>query len=97
MPACFVLPNLQIKFGLSSRQAKQDCHRPSIYAAWDKRWITRYVVQRYRCLSCRSTFYPCDRGWTASKYGPNLAAYTVYQNIELGLPQSRVASSVKQL
>jgi len=62
-----------------------------------KRWITRYVVQRYRCLSCRSTFYPCDRGWTASKYGPNLAAYTVYQNIELGLPQSRVASSVKQL
>lgn len=62
-----------------------------------KRWITRYVVCRYRCLSCRNTFYPRDRHWTASKYGPNLAAYTVYQNIELQLPQSRIASSLRQL
>jgi predicted RecB family nuclease len=62
-----------------------------------KRWITRYVVQRYRCLSCRGTFYPRNRHWTARKYGLALAAYTVYQNIELQLPQNRVASSVGQL
>jgi Transposase IS66 family len=62
-----------------------------------KRWITRYVIQRYRCQSCRSTFYPHDRQWTAGKYGPALAAYAIYQVIELGLPQNRVASSVGQL
>ena len=62
-----------------------------------KRWITRYIARRYRCLSCRSTFYPPDRQWTAGKYGPGLVAYTIYQNIELRLPQSRVAFSVKKL
>src|SRR5262245_6206097 len=29
-----------------------------------KRWITRYIAQRYRCQSCRSTFYPPGRQWT---------------------------------
>jgi hypothetical protein len=62
-----------------------------------KRWITRYVIRRYRCQSCRSAFYPNDRRWTARKYGPSLTAYAVYQVIELGLPQNRVASSVGQL
>jgi transposase-like protein len=62
-----------------------------------KRWITRYIAQRYRCPSCRSTFYPPDRQWTTSKYGPDLVAYTIYQNIELRLPQSRVALSVGKL
>ncbi len=62
-----------------------------------KRWITRYVIHRYRCLSYRSTFYPPDREWSANKYGRSLAAYTVYQNIELQLPQSRIASGVRQI
>jgi Transposase IS66 family len=62
-----------------------------------KRWITRYVIQRYRCQACRSTFCPSDRQWTARKYGPAVAAYAVYQVIELGLSQNRVASSVGQL
>ena len=62
-----------------------------------KRWITRYIAQQYRCPSCRSTFYPPDRRWTAKKYGPNLIAYTIYQNIELRLPQSRVAAGVNRL
>jgi hypothetical protein len=62
-----------------------------------KRWITRYVGHRYRCQSCRSTLYPRDRRRPTGKYGRALAAYIVYQNIELGLPQGRVASSVRQL
>lgn len=62
-----------------------------------KRWITRYIAQRYRCPACRSTFYSPDRQWTAGKYGPDLVAYTIYQNIELRLPQSRVALSVQKL
>src|SRR5262249_27232101 len=44
-----------------------------------------------------SCFYARDPRWPTSKYGPALAAYTVYQNIELHLPQARVASSLRQL
>jgi predicted RecB family nuclease len=62
-----------------------------------KRWITRYVVVHHRCSSCGSCFYTRDPCWPRSKYGPGLAAYTVYQNIELHLPQARVAASVKEL
>jgi predicted RecB family nuclease len=62
-----------------------------------KRWITRYVRIHERCQSCRNTFYARDPRWPTSKYGPALAAYTVYQNIELRLPQSRIAASVGKL
>jgi transposase len=62
-----------------------------------KRWITRYIVARYRCPSCGSIFYPPDQRWFNSKYGPDLVAYTIYQNVELRLPQNRVALSVKTL
>jgi transposase len=62
-----------------------------------KRWVTRYIVRRYRCPSCRSIFYSPDRQVPVRKYGPNLVAYTIYQNIELQLPQIRIALSVKQL
>ncbi len=62
-----------------------------------KRWVTRYIVKRYRCPSCRSTFYSPDRQLPIRKYGPNLVAYTIYQNIDLQLPQIRIARSVKQL
>jgi hypothetical protein len=62
-----------------------------------KRWITRHVTQRYRCRSCQSTFYSPDWRWTLSKYGPDLVSYVIYQNIELGLPQNRVALSAETL
>ena len=62
-----------------------------------KRWVTRYIVRRYRCPSCRSTFYSSDRQLRTRKYGPNLVAYTIYQNIDLQLPQIRIALSVKKL
>lgn len=62
-----------------------------------KRWITRYIVQRYRCPSCGSVFSSPDRLRTNSKYGPDLVTYAIYQNIELRLPQNRVALSLKAL
>jgi hypothetical protein len=62
-----------------------------------KRWVTRYIIHRYRCESCGGTFYPSNRRWTRNKYGPAITAYAIYQNIELGLPQRRVASSVSRL
>ena len=62
-----------------------------------KRWITRYVIHRYRCQSCGSNFNPSNSRWTPAKYGPDLIAYTIYQNIELGLPQLRIDSSMSKL
>jgi hypothetical protein len=62
-----------------------------------KRWITRYVIHRYRCQSCGSNFNPSGSRWTPAKYGPDLIAYAMYQNIELGLPQLRIDSSMSKL
>ena len=62
-----------------------------------KRWITRYVIHRYRCQSCGSTFNPSGSRWTPAKYGSDLIAYAMYQNIELGLPQLRIDSSMSKL
>jgi predicted RecB family nuclease len=61
-----------------------------------KRWITQYVIQRYRCRACLRTFYSPGWHWTG-KYGPDLVAYTVYQNIELRIPQSLIAVGINQL
>ena len=62
-----------------------------------KRWITRHVAHRYRCQSCRSTFYPAKRLWSGKRYGSNLTAYAIYLNIELRLPQQRVSSNLNKL
>jgi hypothetical protein len=62
-----------------------------------KRWVTQYVRIHERCHSCGNAFYARDPRWPTRKYGPALAAYAVYQNIELGLPQSRIAASVRKL
>ena len=62
-----------------------------------KRWITRHLTHRYECQSCRSTFFPLNRCFSKSKYGPNIIAYSVYLNIELRLPQERVNSHLSKL
>lgn len=62
-----------------------------------KRWITRYKFHRYTCRGCGVTFYPENRPWTRSKYGSELVAFSVYQNIELRLPQETVDRSLNKL
>ena len=61
-----------------------------------KRWIARYVIQRYRCRSCLRTFYSPGWRWTG-KYGSDLIAYAIYQNIELRIPQSLIAIGINKL
>lgn len=62
-----------------------------------KRWISRYRFHRYKCLACGTTFIPEQRGWTRSKYGTEIKAYALYQNIELRLPQESVVGSLNKL
>ncbi|MDX6498659.1 MAG: hypothetical protein QOG23_1919 [Blastocatellia bacterium] len=62
-----------------------------------KRWIVKYRSHRYRCYHCKATFWP--ERWLAirGKLGAHLLSYSMYQAIELKLPQRVVGLSMKQL
>lgn len=62
-----------------------------------KRWIVQYRFHRYKCQSCGATFYPQERCWTRSPFGPELMAYALYLNIELRLPQMLVDHNLTKL
>ncbi len=62
-----------------------------------KRWVTRYLFRRYHCSKCAAVFYNPDHPWGGEKFGPNLRALSVYQNIELRMPQERVAAFLNQV
>jgi hypothetical protein len=62
-----------------------------------KRWIVRYMIRRQRCQLCKSIFKTSGLCWTPAKYGRNLIAYAMYQNIELHLPQLSIDSSMSKL
>jgi predicted RecB family nuclease len=62
-----------------------------------KRWVTKYLFHRYKCTACRAVFYNSECAWSGEKFGPNLRAFCVYQNIELRLPQKRIAEFLNLL
>jgi predicted RecB family nuclease len=62
-----------------------------------KRWISRYRFHRYKCLGCGATFVPEQECWTRSKFGTEIVAYALYQNIGLRLPQESVVGSLNKL
>jgi hypothetical protein len=59
-----------------------------------KRWIVRYLFDRYIFWHCKATFFQYER---KDKYGPTLRAYLLYQVIELGISQSAAAKALGQL
>jgi hypothetical protein len=62
-----------------------------------KRWVVRYTFFQYYCQICKTTFKSPKRNWTRSKFGSEIKAYALYQNIELRLPQWAVDRSMKKL
>jgi predicted RecB family nuclease len=62
-----------------------------------KRWVVRYTFFQYYCQICKTTFKSPKRNWTRSKFGSEIRAYALYQNIELRLPQEAVDRSLKKL
>ena len=62
-----------------------------------KRWIILYRFHRYKCQDCGATFAPKKMGWTRSKFGPGIVAYSLYQNIGLRLPQESVDRSLNKI
>jgi predicted RNA-binding Zn-ribbon protein involved in translation (DUF1610 family) len=62
-----------------------------------KRWTTKNLFHRYRCPKCRAIFRNSECTWDGHKFGPNLRAFCVYQNIELRLPQHQVTAFLNSL
>jgi len=62
-----------------------------------KRWVSKYLFYHYRCPQCGAVFQNPDRTWGNEKFGPNLRALSVYENIELGIPQGRVTVFLNQV
>jgi len=62
-----------------------------------KRWIVCYHFLRHICRRCERVFCPPTQDFSGSKFGTSLLAYSVYQNIELRLPQESIDRSINAL
>jgi len=59
-----------------------------------KKYITRFVSWRYKCLKCGRCFRSEDRLPNPQRYGHGLASWCVYQNNVLGVNMSKVRKSL---
>jgi hypothetical protein len=59
-----------------------------------KRWVVRYVFQRFICRQCNRPFQFYRQ---QPKYGTALLAYVLYQLFEMGASQNAIAASLSQL
>jgi predicted RecB family nuclease len=59
-----------------------------------KRWIVRYLFNRYVCRACRRGFNALPR---QRRFGNSLGAFVIYQMIELRISQHAVARSLQNL
>lgn len=62
-----------------------------------KRWIARYRFHRYKCSRCGVVFTPQQDWWGRSKFGMDIQAYALYQNIELWLSLESVIGNINRL
>jgi len=62
-----------------------------------KRWIVRYVAQRYKCQRCDKTFYPADWPLGKAKYGRGFSSWIVYQSIGLRQSHGNVISGLNDI
>ncbi len=78
-------------------RAKRIVHDLKFSPAGVKRWIVHYDFHRYMCRSCGKVFRPQTLNWSGSKFGSAILAYSVYQNIELRLPQETIDRSFNKI
>jgi len=62
-----------------------------------KKWITRFVSWRYRCVKCEHQFSSEKRLPIPQKYGHGLMSWCVYSNITCGLNLSRAWKSIEDV
>ena len=60
-------------------------------------WVVKYQFQVFRCKNC-SEFTPWPREfWGRTKYGRNLAAFIIYETIDLCVSQRSVTQTLNRL
>ena len=62
-----------------------------------RRWITKYIIDHYKCSGCGVSFASDARRVKRHRYGDNLLAYVIYNIIELSISQYKLAKVVHKL
>jgi predicted RecB family nuclease len=57
-----------------------------------RRWITKYIVDHYKCRDCGVSFASEVRRLNRYRYGDNVLAYVIYNLIELHISQYKLAN-----
>jgi len=62
-----------------------------------KRWVSKYIIDHYKCRSCGMSFPSDVYEWTRHRYGLQLLAYVIHNIIELHIPQFKLSGSMHTL
>ena len=62
-----------------------------------KRWVSKYIIDHYKCRSCGMPFPSDTYEWTRHRYGLQLLAYVIHNIIELHIPQLKLSGSLLSL
>jgi hypothetical protein len=62
-----------------------------------RRWITKYVVDHYKCPGCGVSFASDVRRVKRHRYGDNVLAYVIYNVIELNISQYKLAKIMHKI
>ena len=62
-----------------------------------RRWVVKYIVDRYKCRDCNSSFASGDNNLEKSPYGANVVAYVLYNVIEVHIPQIKLSNIMQRM
>src|ERR1700693_1292126 len=62
-----------------------------------KRWISKYIIDHYKCRTCGTPFASAVYDLTRHRYGLQLLAYVIYNIIGLHIPQLKLSGSMFKL
>ena len=94
-PCCFICEAMEVH---KYRRLSKIVYDLKFGRTGVKRWIVKFVYQRYRCGQCGATFLSEEqKAWTKQKYGPNIRAYLMYLIVELKVSQHLATQSLNDL
>jgi len=62
-----------------------------------RRWVVKYIVDRYKCRDCNSSFVSGDNNLEKSPYGANVVAYVLYNIIDVHVPQLKLSNIMQKM
>lgn len=85
------------------RSAQVFIHRPvsktindlKLFDSGIRRWIVRYISNRYRCPHCKQTFLPKD--YPVTTVGHTLRSWIIYQSIALLRSHNNIVEEMREL